>query len=122
KIVRWPAWFAANGLVAPEPNGPRFDRSFLSLSAAADDLGVALESTRLAERELATGRLVAPLAGIAADVVYTGHWLVCPRAKRYSRPIVLFLAWLARELGIDIGDTMRPRAASGHEHVLSSTE
>ncbi|MBV9654046.1 MAG: LysR family transcriptional regulator, partial [Acetobacteraceae bacterium] len=48
KIVRWPAWFAANGLVAPEPNGPRFDRSFLSLSAAADDLGVALESTRLA--------------------------------------------------------------------------
>ena len=43
KKVRWPAWFAANGLGAPEPRGPRFDRSFLSLSAAADGLGVALE-------------------------------------------------------------------------------
>jgi LysR family glycine cleavage system transcriptional activator len=42
KRVRWPAWFAANGLPAPEPRGPRFDRSFLSLSAAADGLGVAL--------------------------------------------------------------------------------
>ena len=43
KKVRWPAWFAANGLVAPLPNGPRFDRSFMSLSAAADEIGVALE-------------------------------------------------------------------------------
>ena len=61
KKVRWPSWFAANGLTAPEPRGPRFDRSFLALSAAADGLGVALESTRLAERELANGRLVRPL-------------------------------------------------------------
>jgi hypothetical protein len=48
KRVRWPAWFAANGLAAPAPRGPRFDRSFLSLSAAMDGLGVALESTLLA--------------------------------------------------------------------------
>ncbi len=102
KKVRWPAWFAANGLVPPEKRGPRFDRSFLSISTAADDLGVALESTRLAERELASGRLVRPLAGVAEDVVYTGHWLVCPRAKRYSRPVALFHAWLARELKLDI--------------------
>ncbi len=102
KKVRWASWFAANGMVAPEPRGPRFDRSFLAISAAADDLGVALELTRLAERELATGRLVRPLAGMAEDVVYTGHWLVCPRAKRYSRPIVLFLAWLAQELKLDL--------------------
>ena len=100
KTVRWPAWFAANGLAAPPPKGPRFDRSFLSLSAAADGLGVALESRLLAEREIAAGRLVAPLAGVAEDVVYTGHWLVFPRAKRYGRPMQLFLAWLSRELGL----------------------
>jgi DNA-binding transcriptional LysR family regulator len=102
KKVRWPAWFAANGFVAPVPNGPRFDRSFMSLSAAVDGIGVALESTLLAEREIATGRLVQPLKGLAEDVVYTGHWLVFPRAKRYARSMVMFLDWLARELGLDL--------------------
>lgn len=102
KRVRWPAWFAANGLIAPEPRGPRFDRSFLSLSAAGDELGVALESTRLAERELASGRLVRPLKDVSEDVVYTGHWLVFPRPMRYSRPLVLFVEWLAAELGLEL--------------------
>lgn len=100
KRVRWPQWFAANGLIAPEPRGPRFDRSFLSLRAAADGLGVALESTRLAERELAEGSLVRPLAGRCEDVTYTGHFLVFPPAKRYARGVVLFAEWLARELGL----------------------
>ena len=102
KKVRWPAWFAANGHIAPGPRGPRFDRSFLSLSAAADELGVALESTRLAERELASGRLVRPLRDICEDVVYTGHWLVFPRSMRYSQPLVLFVGWLATELGLEL--------------------
>ena len=47
KKVRWPNWFAANGMAAPQPRGPRFYRSFLSLRAATDGLSVALEATRL---------------------------------------------------------------------------
>jgi DNA-binding transcriptional LysR family regulator len=100
KRVRWSAWFAANGLPAPEPRGPRFDRSFLSLSAAADGLGVALESLLLAERDLAAGRLVRPLEGACEDVSYTGHWLVYPRGKQHLRPLVAFRKWIAKELGI----------------------
>jgi DNA-binding transcriptional LysR family regulator len=100
--LRWPAWFAANGLAAPASRGPRFDRSFISLSAAADGLGVALESTMLAERELASGRLVRPLADRAEDVTYTGHWLVFPTTRRYARAMVLFLGWLTRELGLKV--------------------
>ena len=103
KKVRWPDWFAANGLIAPEPRGPRFDRSFLSLRAAMDGLGVALESTRLAERELAEGSLVQPLAGLCQDVTYTAHWLVFPAARRWSRPVVVFAEWLAAELGLRMG-------------------
>ena len=80
--------------------GPRFDRSFLSLSAAVDGLGVALGSTGLAERELASGRLVCPLQGVCEDVAYTGHWLVFPRLKRYSRPLVLFLGRITDELSL----------------------
>lgn len=102
KRVRWANWFAANGMPAPEPRGPRFDRSFLSISAAVDGLGVALESTRLAERELASGRLVRPLQGASEDVAYTGHWLVAPRAKLYARSVVLFTQWLGAELGVDL--------------------
>ncbi|MFC0387518.1 LysR family transcriptional regulator [Muricoccus vinaceus] len=103
KRVRWPAWFAANGLSAPLPKGPRFDRSFISISAAVDGLGVALESTMLAERELASGRLMRPLKGICEDVVYTGHWLVYPAKRRYARSMTLFLRWLGRELELDVG-------------------
>lgn len=102
KKVRWPAWFAANGLVPPLPNGPRFDRSFMSLNAAADEIGVALESTLLAEREIAAGRLVQPLRGKSEDVFYTGHWLVFPRSGRYARAMVTFINWLNKELRLDI--------------------
>jgi DNA-binding transcriptional LysR family regulator len=101
KGVRWPVWFAANGLASPEPHGPRFDRSFLSISAAADGLGVALESTRLVERELASGRLVRPLPE-ARDVAYVGHFLTFPHAERYRLELLVLTGWLAAELGISL--------------------
>ncbi|HTW28344.1 MAG TPA: LysR substrate-binding domain-containing protein [Acetobacteraceae bacterium] len=100
KKVRWDMWFAANGLAAPAPSGPRFDRSFLAIAAAVDGLGVALESLRLAERELASGRLVRPLAGRARDVRYVGHWLVFPPTKEDFQALRRFVDWLLAELGI----------------------
>ena len=36
------------------------------------------------------------------DVIYTGHWLVFPRPMRYSQSLVLFVGWLATELGIEL--------------------
>jgi hypothetical protein len=45
---------------------------------------------------------VRPLEGISEDVTYTGHWLVFPRAKRYSKSIVAFVEWLAKELKMNI--------------------
>ena len=102
KQVRWSDWFARNGLPTPRPQGVRFDRSFLAIAAAADGLGVALESTRLAEREIAAGRLVRPLAGLAEDVRYVGHHLVFPRSTRRRHGLRLFIAWLGAELGLGI--------------------
>lgn len=101
KQVRWPDWFAANGLPAPAPHGMRFDRSFIAISVAASGVGVALESTRLAERELKEGRLVAPLAGRARDVAYVGHHLVFPRFLRQRQIVRIFTTWMLRELGLD---------------------
>src|SRR5215203_4813768 len=101
KQIRWPAWFGLNGIAVPSTSrGSRFDRSSLALAAAADGLGVALESTLLAEREIARGRLVAPLAGRSEDVRYVGHHLVYPRPVEQRAPLRIFAQWLARELEI----------------------
>jgi LysR family glycine cleavage system transcriptional activator len=102
KLVRWSDWFRENGATAPLVFGARFDRSFLAIAAAADGLGVALESTRLAERELRSGRLVAPLAGHAKDVRYVGHRLVHPKASHSRRTLRVFSEWLLAELGISL--------------------
>lgn len=102
KQIRWPAWFAHNALAAPRPHGMRFDRSFLAIAAAVNGLGVALESTRLAERELASGRLVRPLAGRAEDVRYVGHYLVFPRTAARRHTLRTFATWLSTELGLEV--------------------
>ncbi|WP_336491333.1 LysR substrate-binding domain-containing protein [Methylobacterium nigriterrae] len=102
KLVRWPLWFERNGIRAPPSAGLRFDRSFLAITAAVDGLGIALESTFLAERELASGRLVAPLADRATNVQYNGHHLVFPAATRRRGPLRVFARWLAAELGADL--------------------
>jgi DNA-binding transcriptional LysR family regulator len=105
KQIRWSDWFERNGLPAPRPQGVRFDRSFLAIAAAADGLGMALESTRLVERELASGRLVRPLVGRAEDVHYVGHHLVFPRSARRRHILRLFTKWLGAELGLKIAPT-----------------
>jgi DNA-binding transcriptional LysR family regulator len=98
KQIRWTDWFGANGIKAPAPHGLRFDRSFLAIGAAADGHGVALESTLLANRELAQRRLIAPLAGSAQNLTYVGHHFVYPRARQGSVLIENFLAWILQEL------------------------
>lgn len=100
KQLQWSDWFAANSLTAPVPNGSRFDRSFLAIAAAAEGLGIALESTRLAERELASGRLVMPLVKTAVPLRYVGHNLVFPRYVRQRRPLRSFAEWLLTELDV----------------------
>jgi LysR family glycine cleavage system transcriptional activator len=100
KRVRWSDWFKANGKEPLIPHGARFDRSFLAIAAACDGLGVALESNRLAEKELKSGRIVAPLAGRAKDVDYIGHYLAYPRAWRQRRAVRVFTEWLLDELGL----------------------
>jgi DNA-binding transcriptional LysR family regulator len=72
----------------------------MAIAAAVDGLGVTLESTRLAERELSSGKLVAPLIGRANDPSYVGHYLVCPPQAKHRRSVRTFTRWITKELGL----------------------
>ncbi|MBL8589934.1 MAG: LysR family transcriptional regulator [Methylobacteriaceae bacterium] len=98
KQVRWPHWLEANGLAAAATHALRFDRSFLAIGAAADGLGVALESTLLARREIERGQLVAPLAGASVDIRYVGHHLVYPRETGRRSTVKAFVDWIEAEI------------------------
>lgn len=101
KQVRWSEWFEVNGREPPGANGSRFDRSFLAIAFAVDGMGVALESTMLAEREIAAGRLVAPLFETTESVYYTGHHIVTRRAALQRQAVRRFIGWIAAERGVE---------------------
>ncbi|MGJ7546945.1 LysR substrate-binding domain-containing protein [Pseudomonas alloputida] len=96
--VQWKGWFAANSMPIPTSFGLAFDRSSMGISAAVDGLGVVLESTLLAERELATGKLVAPLREVSQSVRYVAHRLVHPRRPRQQDAVAQFKNWIFNEL------------------------
>ncbi|HEX2724510.1 MAG TPA: hypothetical protein VHN20_01680 [Beijerinckiaceae bacterium] len=59
-----------------------------------------MESTRLAERELASGRLVMPLTRTSVPIRYVGHNLVFPRYVRQRQALKVFTDWLLAELAL----------------------
>jgi LysR family transcriptional regulator, glycine cleavage system transcriptional activator len=98
KRLQWPDWFEANGLGKPPIQAMSFDRSFLAIDAAANGVGVALESTRLAHREIKSGRLVAPLSGATQDLHYVGNYLASPKSGSQRRLARRFADWLIEDL------------------------
>jgi DNA-binding transcriptional LysR family regulator len=56
-VVQWSDWFKAHtDKRAPDRFALRFDRAMMSLDAAAQGLGVALESYTIAGRHMAEGK------------------------------------------------------------------
>ncbi|WP_199229586.1 transcriptional regulator GcvA [Azospirillum sp. TSO22-1] len=96
-LVGWRDWMRQHRKVPLDiTRGPRFDRSFMAISAAVDGLGVCLESLLLVERELDTGRLVAPfgLEGLRVQG-YTCNLL---KSRAELPKIRSFQNWLFWEL------------------------
>jgi DNA-binding transcriptional LysR family regulator len=97
--VHWADWFRLNGARLPDRPRPSFDRGSMAVAAAVDGLGVALETTRFAEAELARGELVAlqspPLRAVQREV----HFMGLRRADREQPQIARFRAWLREQLG-----------------------
>lgn len=98
QLFQWKGWFEVNQLAPPTHYGLRFDRSAMAIAAAVDGLGVVLESTLLAERELKRGALVRPLAGTTREVEYIGHYLVHPQRIQRHEAFETFKTWLLAEI------------------------
>jgi LysR family glycine cleavage system transcriptional activator len=98
-LVGWRDWAAQHKkLKLDVMRGPRFDRSFMSVNAAADGLGVCLESLILVERELQTGRLITPLGMEGLSV--NGYTLLVLRSRAELPKIRWFNEWLFAELAL----------------------
>jgi DNA-binding transcriptional LysR family regulator len=96
-VVQWPDWFAAfSDQRAPERFAVRFDRAQLSLDAATQGLGVALESTTNAGGHLAERKL-RPVFGLEQAIRVKAHFAVYPARHGKRAPVEAFLTWLHRE-------------------------
>lgn len=98
----WRIWLTMAGVPDLAPAGRHvFDHFYLCLQAAADGLGVALGPLPLIRDELASGRLVAPLAG--PEVPTRSYCWVMPPGRESDAAAEDFCAWLEREGAQDGG-------------------
>jgi DNA-binding transcriptional LysR family regulator len=96
-VVQWSDWFAAfSDKRAPDRFTLRFDRAHMSLDAAAQGLGVALESTTTGARLLAEGKL-RPVLGMDKSCRVKAHFVVYPARHAKRAPVEAFLSWLHGE-------------------------
>jgi DNA-binding transcriptional LysR family regulator len=96
-IVQWSDWFTAfTKLKAPERFAVRFDRAQMSLDAATQGLGVALESSTIAGRHIAERKL-RPVFGLEKAIKVNAHFAVYPARHAKRPPVAAFLAWLHAE-------------------------
>lgn len=88
----WPAWWRAHQVVpAAHADQLVVDQTFFAIQAAEDGLGLAAVPRLLVERQLATGRLVAPLGERTA---VSGAYFLLERAGGPRPEAVRLRQWL----------------------------
>jgi DNA-binding transcriptional LysR family regulator len=96
-VVQWSDWLAMfSDMRAPERFVLRFDRAQMSLDAATQGLGVALESATMAGLHLADGRLK-PVFGLDKAIKVKAHFAVYPARHGRRPPVEAFLSWVHGE-------------------------
>ncbi len=96
----WDRWLTGHG-VNPGPaarSGIRLQQSSLALEAAAAGKGVALGKLRLAEADLASGRLVSPFGD--PWPISAAYYFVAPDHALHDPAVSALLAWLRQQAGV----------------------
>jgi DNA-binding transcriptional LysR family regulator len=102
RVVQWSDWFAEfSDKRAPERFTLRFDRAHMSFDAAAQGLGVALESTTTGGKYLAEGQL-RPVLGMDKSIRVEAHFAVYPVRHAKRPPVEAFLSWLHGEAAVSL--------------------
>ena len=96
--VQWADWCRLNGVKLPSGARPSFDRGSMAIAAAADGLGVALETTRFAGPELARGELVVLDGAEFRRIERVMHFLCYRRSGVDNERLMAFCGWLRTEL------------------------
>ena len=92
----WPAWLAAAGVPHIDGNsGLKFENAALAYQAAVDELGVMIAQRALVQDDLATGRLVAPIAMPLRTP--GGYYLAYPPYRPRSERVAAFEEWIVGE-------------------------
>jgi len=104
----WSMWLAARQIKGVDgTRGPRFNQSSLVIEAAAAGRGVALAKRALAQADLDSGRLVAPLQD--ATAVDFAYFVVHPKAKGRLPQVKAFVSWITAQ-------------AAAHEEMLRTMD
>jgi len=92
----WDVWFEAAGMAQTgTSHGLRFNHAMLALEAAADGMGVALGMPVLAQSDLASGRLVAPLE--RSLPLKFAYYIVSGEGTAERSDVEAFRNWLLAE-------------------------
>lgn len=92
----WDEWLAEAGLKGIDlGRGPLFSSTYMALEAAVAGHGVTLAAAPLIELDLASGRLVRPLA-LSLENPWA-FWIVCPRRNLQDDKIKALSAWLLQQ-------------------------
>ena len=93
----WPAWCRTHKLPAALADPLVVDQTFFAIQAAEDGLGLAVVPALLVERQLATGRLVAPLGNRTA---VSGTYCLLEHARKPRPEAAALRAWLIGEFAV----------------------
>jgi len=92
--ITWTSWLRSHHITGVNvARGLRFDRAYLSLQAATDGFGIALESTIFAERAIKKKQLV-PLFLSLPEPMNMMHYLVFSVANSRSPKVRKFRDWM----------------------------
>ncbi len=101
--IRWSDWFMANGLGRHPPTPTTgFDRGALAVLAAVQGMGVALETRRFVEAELASGQLVTLGKGQFRGIPRVLHRFLWRTGTQVPHRVRVFRTWLLQEVGVPI--------------------
>ena len=92
----WDVWLQSAGMADFDVrHGPHFSHAVLALEAAVDGLGVVASMPALAAEELATGKLVTPLA--LQVPLASAYYVICRPGAVERPPVRAFRDWLIAE-------------------------